>query len=318
MADATVSRLGQVDKAGDALALFLKVFSGMTLAAFNRATDYRGRHVLRVIDSGKTAQFPVMGRATGAYHTPGAEITGGQLAHGEEVIAIDGQLIYPLFIANIDEAMNHYPVRDEYSTQIGQGLAKQYDKDISRSVTLAARGAGTGGLAELSGGSTVNDVDFDTDGVKLFNAIFDAGTTLDTKDVPAMDRQAYLKPTQYALVVRSEKPIDRDLNPQSNGSLAEGFVNRVNAIELVKTNNMAQENDSANAAVPASRQADYSVTQAQVAHRSAAGTVQLAGMAMESEYDIRRQGWLMIGKNIVGHGPLRDEAAVELRTADPA
>ena len=36
MANATVSRLGQVNASGDANALFLKVFSGEVLATFQR------------------------------------------------------------------------------------------------------------------------------------------------------------------------------------------------------------------------------------------------------------------------------------------
>jgi len=36
---------------------------------------------------------------------------------------------------------------------------------------------------------------------------------------------------------------------------------------------------------------------------------------MESEYDIRRQGTLMVGKLAYGHGILRPEAAVEIKTA---
>jgi hypothetical protein len=38
---------------------------------------------------------------------------------------------------------------------------------------------------------------------------------------------------------------------------------------------------------------------------------------MESAYDIRRQGTLMVGKYLVGHGELRPEAGVELRTGAP-
>jgi len=36
---------------------------------------------------------------------------------------------------------------------------------------------------------------------------------------------------------------------------------------------------------------------------------------MESEYDIRRQGTLMVAKMALGHGILRPEAAVEIQTA---
>jgi len=316
MVDATPSRLGQIAGAGDDRALFLKVFSGMVLAAFERATTYKGKFMERTIASGKTAQFPVSGRASGFYHTPGTEITGNTIQHAEKVIGIDGLLIYPTFIASVDEALNHYEVRAEYARQIGEGLARQYDEDVSRTVTQAARSAAS--LAELPSGTTVNDADFDTDGAKLFNAIFDAGTTLDDNFVPDNDRYAFLRPTQYSLVVRSEKPIDQDINRTMNGGLDDGVVRRVNNIDLVKTTSLADSNDTANTNIATSRQADYSTTQAQIAHRSAAGTVQLAGMSMESEYDIRRQGTLMLAKNLVGHGPLRPEAAVELRTADPA
>ena len=45
------------------------------------------------------------------------------------------------------------------------------------------------------------------------------------------------------------------------------------------------------------------------------GTVKLMDMAMESQYDIRRQGTLMVAKYAMGHGVLRPAAAVELATA---
>jgi len=38
-------------------------------------------------------------------------------------------------------------------------------------------------------------------------------------------------------------------------------------------------------------------------------------LATESEYDIRRQGTLMVAKYAVGHGVLRNEAAVQIQSA---
>ena len=38
-------------------------------------------------------------------------------------------------------------------------------------------------------------------------------------------------------------------------------------------------------------------------------------LAIESGYDIRRQGTLMVAKMAVGHGILRPESAVELKTS---
>lgn len=316
MADATPSRLGQIGASGDVLALFLKVFSGETLTAFDRESAFRDRHMTRTIPSGKSAQFPVTGRASASYHTPGEEILGSAIQHGERIIAIEDLLIAPIFVSNFDEMMNHYDVRSIYSNEIGEKLARVYDQDVARTFILAARAGAN--LAELPAGTTVNNANFDTDGTVLYGGIFDAGVTLDANDIPQQGRNAFVRPVQYALVVRSEKPIDRDLNPQDNGSLAEGFVRRINAIPLVKTNNLPSTNQSLDTAIPAKRRADYSPTQAVVAHENAVGTVQLQDLTMEQEYDMRRQGHLMLGKYLVGHDYLRPEAAVELRTADPA
>lgn len=317
MADATVSRLGQANGSGDATALFLKVFGGEVLSAFDRSTAFKNRHMVRVIANGKSAQFPVTGLAAASYHTPGAEITGGQIGHNERVIVIDDMIIAPAFIANIDEAMNHYDVRSIYSNEIGEALAKLYDQNVARAGLQAARG--TAVVTGLPDGGSSNDVDYDTDGTKLWQGIFNAGVALDTKDVPMSGRSSFIRPTQYALVVMSEKPIDVNLNANgNNGSIAVGDIKRVNSIDLVKTNNLPSADDSANTGIASSLRDDYSVTQALIAHRGAMGTVQLRDVSLESEYDIRRQGTLMVGKYLVGHGALRPEAAYELRTADPA
>lgn len=55
MANATPSRLGQINQAGDSLALFLKVFSGEVLTAFYRNNVFLERSSVRTISSGKSA-----------------------------------------------------------------------------------------------------------------------------------------------------------------------------------------------------------------------------------------------------------------------
>ena len=56
MANATVSRIGQANQAGDEKALFLKVFSGEVLAAFEETNVFLGKTTVRTITSGKSAQ----------------------------------------------------------------------------------------------------------------------------------------------------------------------------------------------------------------------------------------------------------------------
>jgi hypothetical protein len=55
MANATPSRSGQVNLAGDVDALFLKVFSGEVLTAFHRDNVFLGKSMVRTISSGKSA-----------------------------------------------------------------------------------------------------------------------------------------------------------------------------------------------------------------------------------------------------------------------
>jgi len=313
MTDANPSRLGQVNAAGDSKALFLKVFGGEVLTAFGRESDFRDRHMMRTISHGKSAQFPVLGRASTQYHTPGAEILGENIKGAERVIVIDDQIVAPVFIANIDEAMNHYDVRGPYSTEIGEALAKGFDQNVARAMIQAARA--TAANSDLPDGGSTTNANYLTDGNVLWQGIFAAGVQLDENDVPMSERSAFMRPAQYALVVQSEKPIDNDLNPEGNGSIASGMVKRVNAIELVKSNNKVNADDSANTSVPTHLRGDYSNNAAIITHPSAAGTVELVGIATEMSYDPRRLGTLMVGRYAVGHGSLRSESAHELKTS---
>jgi hypothetical protein len=54
-----------------------------------------------------------------------------------------------------------------------------------------------------------------------------------------------------------------------------------------------------------------------VFHRSAFGTVKLMDLAVEAERSVRHQGHLIVASYAMGHGILRPEAAVEIRTAAP-
>src|SRR5690554_4717969 len=143
MADANVTRIGQVNAAGDALALFLKIYGGEVLTAFETVVVLKDKHMIRQISSGKSAQFPATWKVGSSYHTPGAEIVGKTVKNAERVIAVDGLLISDVFLANIDEAMSHFEVRSVYSTEMSRELAKQYDKNVGRCILLAARAAAT-------------------------------------------------------------------------------------------------------------------------------------------------------------------------------
>ncbi|MFA7168236.1 MAG: phage capsid protein [Sphaerochaetaceae bacterium] len=315
MADAIVSRLGQINGAGAVDALFLKLFAGEVLTSFEQTQVMMDKHQVRTITHGKAAQFPVMGRADAYYHTPGEEILGGKIKHAERVITIDELLIAPTFIANIDEAKNHYDVRSVYTREMGAKLANTMDKHVLQTAVKAARSPATIDDPDQAGGSTIYGVDH-TSGDALAEAMFEAARILDEKFVPEDQRYLFVRPAEFYAMARSTKILNRDWGGE--GSYAGGNVIRVAGITIVKTNNLPKTNIQAGTLEAGTNDkyaGDFTNTVGLIMHPSAVGTVKLLDLGLESEYQISRQGTLMVAKYAVGHGVLRPEAAVELSSA---
>jgi len=311
MANAVPSRAGQVNLAGDPLAIFLKLYAGETLAAFWANTVAMSRHIVRSISGGKSAQFPASWKGGAAYHTVGTEIVGTTVAHNERVITLDDMLYADRFLAEIDEAMSQYDVRSLYSTDSGRALAQVFDQHVLQVMILAARAAATvtGGDA----GTAIVSANSKTDADTLIAAIFDSVQALDEKNVPDNDRYVFVKPDQYYLMVNSSsKLIHRDYGNEGNGSIAGGFVARVAGCEIVKTNNLPTTNINTG---PAAYQGNFTTTSAAVVQKGAVGTVKLIDLSTRADYDPRRLGTLIVSKMAVGHGILRPECSVEIKTA---
>jgi len=306
----TVSRLGQINGSGDALALFLKVFSGEVFAQFEKDTQFKDRHFVRSIKSGKSAQFPVIGRATAAYHTPGAWIEGSVINAAEKIISIDGLLTASTFIADIDEAMNHYEVRSRYVEELGRKLAVLFDRNVAGMFALAARAAAT--ITDEAGGSQITNAAMATDVNVLTSALFASAQTLDEKWVSKEGRQAFVRPAQFYALAQNTNLVNKFLGGE--GSIAKGEIETVAGFPIVKTTNIPSTDLSSDATVSPSAQGNYTKTVALVNHKDAVGTVKLLDVSTESDREVRRQGWFFVSKYAAGHGVLRPEAAIELGT----
>lgn len=315
MANANVTEIGKVNNAGTADALFLKVFAGEVLTSFEQTTVTSDKHMIRTIANGKSAQFPVMGRSSAAYHTPGNELTGTDINHNEKVITINDLLVSSHFIANIDEAKNHYDIRSVYSAEMGRALAFQMDKHVLQTMLLAAAGTANVGDSGYKSGTIITDADSNSSASSLIGSIFDAAEALDDAYVPSEGRYCFLKPEQYYLLANATNAVNVDYS--GRGSIAEGTVPQLAGINLIKTPHLPTGNITTGVdAGTSTRQAgDFRNTTALITHTSAVGTVKLMDLAVESEYDIRRQGTLMVAKYAMGHGVLRPEASVQIQTA---
>ena len=331
----TASRLGQINGANDAQALFLKVFSGEILTTFEEMNVMKGLHTIRTISNGKSAQFPVTGIATAKYHTAGENIADAgnsylsTVKHAEKVITIDDVLLASTFIANIDELKNHYDVRSIYAKELGKALAKRFDVATMKTLVAAARSATTitGGKAGIAidGGEAA-----DFSAAVIQEKLFEAAQKLDKNDIPNDgQRYAILKPADYYKLLQSgEEVINRDFG--GRGDVATGALPMVAGLRIFKSNHLSdvavaeasqdQDDDSARNDVfggsGTGYNGDLSKTFIIGGHPSAVGTVKLLDLATESDYKLELQGTLFVAKYAMGHGVLRPEAAFEIKDAD--
>jgi hypothetical protein len=304
-------------------ALFLKVFAGEVITSFDRASKTQGADMVRSISNGKSATFPVMGRIGASYHAVGTEITGSDINHNEKVITINDLLISSVFVSNIEEAKNHWDVRSAYSTEIGRALAFQKDKHILQTIGQASLASAsiTGGDATTNVVNTgIASATDSTAANAMIDAIFAAAKELDANYVPSEGRKCFMRLEEYYKLANATNAVNVDFS--GNGSIAEGKVHKIAGIELVPVahfvdSNVTSGTDAGSATNGGSTPQAVNLSNfvALVSHPSAVGTVKLMDLAVEKEYDIRRQGTLMVAKYSMGHGVLRPEAAVGIKEA---
>lgn len=314
----------------DALALFLKVFGGEVLTAFARTSVTTSRHMVRSISSGKSAQFPVIGRTQAAYLKPGENLDDirKDIKHTEKTISIDGLLTADVLIYDIEDAMNHYDVRSEYTAQLGESLAMAADgavlAEIAGLCNLAAAsneniaGLGSASVIELSKKKTemTDQVEI---GKEIIAALTKARAAMTKNYVPASDRVCFVDPDSYSAILAALMP-----NAANYAALIDperGSIRNVMGFEIVETPHLTiggagtkregtdgQLHKFPETATDAAKVAKDTVVGVFM-HRSAVGTVKLKDLALERARRANFQADQIIAKYAMGHGGLRPEAA---------
>jgi hypothetical protein len=326
MSNATVSYIGSSNDTTPSTtalerALFLKVFSGEVLMAFEEYNMFLDKHSVRSIKSGKQAQFPLFGRMPDAeYHTPGAEIVGQQIPMAEKTIDIDKLLISHVFIPVLDDAISHYDVRGKYADMCGKKLANTFDNHVARELLLAAASSTPITGDSTMGGKIVNDAEFGsaTAATKLaawVDGLFDAAAHLDNRWVTGK-RYCVTTPAYYYFLVQQMTSngfslIHKDID--GRGSISDGTLTKVAGIEMLAFPGLPTSDYSSETY----HNVNASNTVGIIFTPDAVGTVKLLDLNVESEWDIRRQGWLTVAKYAMGHGVLQGECAYHLRTSAP-
>lgn len=317
-----ISNPGQNLSAGNRDALFMKVFSGEVLTAFARNTVMMSRHQVRTIDHGKSASFAVMGRTRAKYLAPGNSLDDQRkkFEHTEKVISIDGLLTADCLITDIDDAMNHYDVRVEYSRQLGEALAQSADcAIINELANMAAKDAavkenipdngtgsdkvkGTGKAFEFATGLELSQsAEY---GNKIIEGLLAARAAFTKNYVPMGDRYCLLTPEGYSALIKALMP--DSANYQALFDPNSGKLQTICGFEVIEVPHLI--NDGVDGKHTLNAKYTAAKLQGIVFHRSAVGTVKLKDLAMERARRAEYQADQIIAKYAMGHGGLRPEA----------
>lgn len=322
LAETGISNPGRKLSADDRDTLFMKVFSGEVLTAFARNTVMMSRHQVRTIDHGKSASFAVMGRTRAKYLAPGNSLDDQRkkFEHTEKVISIDGLLTADCLITDIDDAMNHYDVRVEYSRQLGEALAQSADcAIINELANMAAKDAavkenipdngsgadkvkGTGKAFEFATGLELSQsAEY---GNKIIEGLLAARAAFTKNYVPMGDRYCLLTPEGYSALIKALMP--DSANYQALFDPNSGKLQTICGFEVIEVPHLI--NDGVDGKHTLNAKYTAAKLQGIVFHRSAVGTVKLKDLAMERARRAEYQADQIIAKYAMGHGGLRPEA----------
>ncbi|PTS86438.1 phage capsid protein [Pseudomonas sp. HMWF032] len=314
MASTTVAAPGQINGTGDRNALFMKVFAGEVLTAFEQATVTMNRHQVRTIPSGKSASFPVVGRGKAKYLAPGNNLDDQRqkILHTEKTITIDGLLTADVLITDIEDAMNHFDVRAPYATQLGEALALAADGAVlaeGMAIAKAAEnlaGLGSGGVIGVGAPAVTAEY-----GRLILGALIAARGKFAKLRVPKSERTFYADPDVISAILLAFGPFASNFVVAGSAELTGGLIIRWAGFEIIEAPHFleggAEDKHAADVAAVGL-----------CMHRSAVGTVKLKDLAMEKARRIEFQADMVVGKYAMGHGGLRPEGALLLNTTPPS
>ena len=250
--------------------LFLKLYAGEVLTAFQSKNIMMPLHRVRTLTKGKSAQFPMTGKyRDAAYHTPGDEIVPSASKQAERVVSIDDLLLNAQFIPKIDEAMQHYDIRSVYTQEAGFALGKIADQNILRlaikaalceNATIAALTAHSKGMIQdyiafddedFTGNVVIGGDTTTTSSVKgnsrepkhIAQSIMDAKRILENNDVPGEPFVVMSTDMYYDMFKQSGTSgiddfmiFNRDVG--GSGSISSGQVPRILGMPIYVTNHL--------------------------------------------------------------------------------
>lgn len=309
--------------------LLLKVFAGEVHATYTTKKVLAPYLYIREARGVKSLQFPAIGKVSANYHQPGEELTGQTVKHGERTITIDDLLTSDVFVANFEEMITHYEVRGEYSRQMGIALADAYErKAFALALNACLNPNDVRYRPAIDEMDTSDHIRMGSDPTpaQFVDSVFEAVTKLEEKNVPEMGRALITTPRMKNALIQSGEILNEDYGNAGNGSQAMATLKRVAGLPVITSNNL-RINNQGSVTREGSIVTDFDVDASGgtgsdcnalglVLQKGALGVAEVAGVSVEDDYMVNRQGTLMVAKQANGMGIIRPEGLVLLDGTD--
>lgn len=311
--------------------LFARKYEDDVRRVFTAASVTEGLFTQRQVTGAKSTTFPRPGAIGGGYHSRGDTLD-FKVADGAEIqVFLDRPFLASQFVDDWDDDLNYWDTLGVYAQNAGETIARNADYWRIASLIKAAAtaailtqptGLGAQGLGTVAG-TVVTDADVASSTNNIVEALINAQRILDVQNVPQANRHIITGPTNYYLIAQKPELVNNQwtANTVSGGtnSYEQQIVGTVAGAMIHKSNiwddamvDITNETDQRN---------DYAVdaTNGQWAyfHQEAVCVANAFGPTVEMDRQIMWQGTPIVAKYAQGSTPLRPEAAVFARTANP-
>lgn len=219
----------------------------------------------------------------------------------------------------LDEKLAHFEARGELSRNMSIRLAQTYDNHVARNLVEASNTATAIASDSTLAGTHITDAEFASvvPATKLaawVDGLFYCREIMDGKWVNDGTIWAAMLPNMYYFLIQQAMASGYsliDTRIDGAGSISKGKITELAGTQLIS--------------FPGLPVTDYTGedfhaincenTVGLVWTKSAVGTVKAFDIGVETEYQVSRQGTLVVAKYAMGHGVLQPECAIQLETA---
>ena len=349
--------LGPTDSvAGDDAKLWLPIWSGEVLHAYDEYKSFEPMVTSKSISSGREMEFPITGTvdlqpawAAGEYLVGGEDATAGNFA-----VSLDNRPMAAHFeLDNIDLMITQWEYRQELARQAGQTLANARDKQIgaflagAASVELTAADPRTG--LNLPAPAVTTSTDDAAEALEVLEAIEDFIVDCQENSVPVGAAYCAVTPRLFQQIrrlgVAESQAQATTMQPMFGGVAMAGGLGSPLAdgkaamddklvymgVTICKSNHIPTKNIVASPAGATQEaligESRYSVQGADAGMRGmiwmpeAVAAIRKTGLVVDTEDDIRRNTTFTVASMLSGTGILKPELAkaiVGVATVDRA